>query len=113
MEQQRKNKERVLQYFNALSGKVKTFEELSLFTNDRKLIDHILFFDAAFPGYEIYADELTAEGNRVVLRARIKGRVSMTRGDSSSRTAHSSYGYVPSGTVSVASHSNSTAACPS
>ena len=38
------------------------------------MIEHIIFFDTVFPNYEIFADEMTAEGNRVVVRARLKGR---------------------------------------
>ena len=40
---------------------------------DEELLGHIAFFDAAFPKYEMFADEITAEGNRVVVRARMKG----------------------------------------
>ncbi|MEO5998795.1 MAG: ester cyclase, partial [Chitinophagaceae bacterium] len=29
--------------------------------------------DKAFPSYEIFSDEMTSEGNRVVVRARFKG----------------------------------------
>jgi predicted ester cyclase len=38
-----------------------------------ELLGHIAFFDTAFPKYEMFADEITAEGNRVVVRARMKG----------------------------------------
>jgi len=40
---------------------------------DQELKEHILFFDTIFPEYEIFADELTAEGERVTMRARMKG----------------------------------------
>jgi predicted ester cyclase len=40
---------------------------------DEALIGHIEFFEAAFPGYEVYIDEMTAEGNRVIVQARTKG----------------------------------------
>jgi predicted ester cyclase len=73
MEQQKKNKEFIIEYFNTLSGTTKTRELLSPFVEDSSLIEHILFFDSVFPQYELFADELTAEGNRVVVRARLTG----------------------------------------
>lgn len=74
MEQLRKNKEFVVSYFNAISGVTKTRELIGKYVSDEGLIEHIEFFDAAFPKYELFVDEMTAEGNRVVVRARVKGR---------------------------------------
>ncbi len=74
MEQLRKNKEFIINYFNALSGsgdKSRVF--LGKYIADEGLIGHIEFFEAAFPNYEIFADEVTAEGNRVVVKGRFKG----------------------------------------
>jgi predicted ester cyclase len=73
MEQHKQNKEFIIRYFNAVSGFFKTRELLEQYTTDEELIGHIAFFDTVFPQYEIFADEMTAEGNRVVVRARIKG----------------------------------------
>lgn len=73
MEQQNKNKEFIINYFNALSGVPKTRELVEQFMTDEGLIAHIEFFDTVFPGYEIYIDEMTAEGNRVIVQARVKG----------------------------------------
>ena len=73
MEQLKKNKEFVIEYFNAISGGIKTRELLNRYIDDTGLIEHILFFDAVFPEYELFADELTAEANRVVVRARLVG----------------------------------------
>jgi hypothetical protein len=74
MNQLQKNKEFLLGYASALAGKPKPREILEKYTTDESLIDHIYFFESVFPNYEIYFDELTAEGNRVVCRARFKGR---------------------------------------
>lgn len=41
--------------------------------DDPILIETITFFDGAFPKYEMTAEEMTSEGNRVVVRARMKG----------------------------------------
>jgi len=43
------------------------------YMTDEEMLGHIAFFDAAFPKYEMFADEITAEGNRVAVRARMKG----------------------------------------
>ncbi|WP_018616469.1 ester cyclase [Segetibacter koreensis] len=73
MEQLKQNKEFIVRYFNAISGVPKTRALMDKFATDESLIHHIEFFEAAFPKYELFADEITAEGNRVVLRARFKG----------------------------------------
>jgi predicted ester cyclase len=74
MEQLKKNKEFVVRYFNAMSGITKTPELCQQFLSDEELIEHIAFFDTVFPKYEIFADEMIAEGNKVVVRGRLKGR---------------------------------------
>jgi hypothetical protein len=74
MELQKKNKEFVILYLNALSGVIKTTELMEKYITDIELINHIPFFDTVFPAYEMFADEITAENNRVVVRARLKGR---------------------------------------
>ena len=74
MNQAIKNKEFIIEYFNALSGIVKTPEMLAHYISDQGLIEHILFFDAAFPKYAVTIEEMTAEDNRVVVRARMLGK---------------------------------------
>ena len=73
MEQQNKNKEFIINYFNAFSGAPKTRELMEQYITDQALIGHIEFFEIAFPRYEIYIDEMTAEGNRVVVKSHLKG----------------------------------------
>ncbi|MEO6687233.1 MAG: ester cyclase [Dyadobacter sp.] len=68
-----KNKEFIIEYLNAASGRIKTSEFLRKYVNDQELIDHILFFDAAFPAYEVIIEEIMAEGNQVIVRARLVG----------------------------------------
>jgi len=69
-----KNKEFVLDYFEAISGKKKEAKEIDKYMDDDELKEHILFFDTIFPKYELYADEITAENNRVIVLGRLKGR---------------------------------------
>jgi predicted ester cyclase len=73
MDQQQKNKEFIINYINALSGVSKTRELMEKYITDEALIGHIEFFEAAFPMYEGYIDEIMADGNRVILQARMKG----------------------------------------
>ncbi|MEO6687230.1 MAG: ester cyclase [Dyadobacter sp.] len=74
MTQSQKNKEFILTYYAAISGHIKTPELLARFMNDPILIDTITFFDGAFPRYSMTADEMTSEGNRIVVRATMRGR---------------------------------------
>jgi hypothetical protein len=72
MDQLKKNKELILEYFNAISGVVKTPAIMNRYVDDHELLEHVTFFDTVLPRYELFADEITAEGNRVVVRARLK-----------------------------------------
>ena len=74
MDTLQKNKQLIIEYFNAVSGVKKTRQLMEKYVSDQHLIEHIEFFDSVFPAYELYADEMLAEGNRVVVRARAKGR---------------------------------------
>jgi hypothetical protein len=73
MDQLKQNKEFVIRYFNAMSGVVKTRKLMEEYITDEELIGHVEFFETVFPKYDVFADEITAEGNRVVVRARLKG----------------------------------------
>jgi predicted ester cyclase len=73
MSKQKENKEFILKYFEAISGKTKLASTCDQFMIDDELKQHILFFDTIFPEYEIFADEMTAEDDRVTVRARLTG----------------------------------------
>jgi len=68
------NKAFIIEYFNALSGVKKTRPLIEKYVTDPALIEHIEFFDSILPAYEIFADEMIAEGNKVMVKARAKGR---------------------------------------
>jgi predicted ester cyclase len=74
MDQVKKNKKFIMTYYNAISGVRKPVELCKQFISVQRLIDNIQFWDGALPAYELMADEVIAEGNRVVVRARMKGR---------------------------------------
>lgn len=65
-------------YWNAISGQTKTKELISKFTNDPELIGHIETLEQAFPKYEMIADDVIVEDDRVVVRAHALG---VHRGD--------------------------------
>ena len=57
-----------------MRGAKKTRALMEKYIADTHLIEHIEFFDTVFPMYEVFPDEITAEGNRIVVKARLKGR---------------------------------------
>lgn len=67
------NKDFIARYFAALSGRPKPEALVRQYTNDAALLDHIAFFEAAFPQYEIFADDMIAEADKVTVRARFQG----------------------------------------
>jgi len=73
MNQLKKNKEFIMEYINATSGSVKTRELLEKYNGDPGLVDNILFKESIFPQYEVCVEEIIAEGDRVVVRAKFKG----------------------------------------
>ncbi|MFD1613981.1 ester cyclase [Gelatiniphilus marinus] len=73
METTKQNRAFIVRYFNAISGVIKTDELCRQYTNDQKLIDHILFFDGAFPKYELFIEEMIAEDDKVLVRGRACG----------------------------------------
>jgi hypothetical protein len=71
---EKQKKEFIIRYFNAMAESIVTRELLEEYITDEELIGHILFFESVFPNYEIITDEMMAEGNRVMVRGRLKGR---------------------------------------
>ena len=67
------NKAFIINYLTAISGVSKTRAMAEQYMTDEVLISQIEYFDAAFPRYEVYIDEMIAEGNLVVVQARFKG----------------------------------------
>jgi len=74
MDQVKKNKEFIIEYFNAMSDVTKTRKLCEKYISDEHLIEHIIFFDAVFPKYNVLVDEITGEGNRIIVRGRLKGK---------------------------------------
>ena len=72
MDTTKKNKQLFIRYANAMSGKDKTRELIEQYVADAGLIQHILFFESVFPRYSGEIEELTAEGNRVIAKLKMK-----------------------------------------
>ncbi len=73
MDQQKKNKQFIIEYITCMSGQVKTRELLEIYNSDAGLIGNILFKENIFPRYEVAIQEIIAEGDRVVVLAKFKG----------------------------------------
>ncbi len=67
------SKQVVARYLQAISGRAKTKELVKRFVSDPSLAEHIRQTEAAFPAYELVADELIAEGNLVAMRGTFQG----------------------------------------
>lgn len=61
------------EYLRALSGKPKTREVVSQFVSDPSLAEHIQQIEAAFPSYELVAQQLIADGEIAALRGTFSG----------------------------------------
>jgi len=62
-------------YLDAISGKDKprALQDVYIADSDEELKDHIMFFEASFPHYEVIADDMIAEGDKVAVLARFRG----------------------------------------
>ena len=71
MNQAQKNKQFMLEYYKVGSGQKKTESLLRQYTNNERLIGHVMFMEKAFPNHQIVPDEIIAEGDKVFVRARV------------------------------------------
>lgn len=62
----------IKEYFEAISGKPKTLELIKKYVSDKELAEHILAYEKSFPKYELFAEELIWETDKVAVRARLK-----------------------------------------
>lgn len=68
------NKACIRRYFDALA-KDKSPATVNQYVadSDEELKQHIIFFEAAFPGYQMTIEDLVAEGDKVAVRAMFQG----------------------------------------
>ena len=67
------NKEFVRKYLEALSGKPKPASVVDRYVSEQMLKDHIAGAEAGFPEYILDPVEMVAEGDKVSVKARLKG----------------------------------------
>ena len=67
------SKDMVMEYFEALSAHAKPDELVSRYVSDPSLREHIRQAEAAFPSYELIAEQTIAEGDTVAVRGTMKG----------------------------------------
>jgi len=67
------NKTFIRRYIEAISGKDKATAVVNRYVTDEELKHHIAFYEAAFPNYELIAEDMVAEGDKVVVRSTFRG----------------------------------------
>ena len=67
------NKALIRRYFEALSGKDKPAAVVNRYITDEELKHHIAQFEVVFPGYQLTAEDMIAEGDKVVVRSTFHG----------------------------------------
>jgi predicted ester cyclase len=67
------NKQVLVEYLEALSGKPKTAEIIDKYVVAPALKQHILDFEAGFPNYSGQIEDIVAEGDLVAIRATFEG----------------------------------------
>lgn len=72
-EQATSSKQLIQDYFAELSGKPKTDALNHRYITDPHLKQHIQQFEAAFPSYQLIAEQMVAEGDTVAVRATFRG----------------------------------------
>jgi predicted ester cyclase len=67
-----RNKEFIERYFDAVA-KSKSAEVMDEFIAEDELKQHILMYEASFPGYWLEAEDMIAEGDQVAVRGKVRG----------------------------------------
>lgn len=67
------NKAFIHRYFAAVSGKDKPASVVNEYVADEELEQHIALFEAAFPNYQLIADDIISEGDKIVVRSTFHG----------------------------------------
>ena len=67
------NKLLIKSYLDALSGRNKTPELVAKYVADEGLTQHIAQVEAAFPAYELVAEQMLGENDMVVVRGVFRG----------------------------------------
>jgi predicted ester cyclase len=68
------NKKLIRLYLESVSGLEKTVSLIHQYVEDENLVQHILEMEYAFPKYEVTAEDMIEENDKVVLRATMQAR---------------------------------------
>ena len=64
----------ILEYLEGISGKSKTPDLIARYVSDEGLIEHIMAYEKSFPCYELIAEDIICELDKVAIRGRVKGK---------------------------------------
>lgn len=69
------NKAFIRRFLDAMSGKDKSAAAVAEYVSDadEEFSQHIAVFEAAFPSYQLIAEDMIAEGDKVVVRGTMQG----------------------------------------
>jgi len=67
------NKDLITEYLHALSGRAKNPELVGKYVTDPKLASHIALVETAFPAYELIAEDVLSERDKVIVRGTFRG----------------------------------------
>lgn len=73
MEKSERNKKFILEYAIAMSGMSKTEALIRKYTDQQTYVEGILMYETGFPGYHIFIEDMTAEGDDVIVHGVFKG----------------------------------------
>ncbi len=73
MDKAEHNKKLILEYALMMSNGPKTEEKIRQFSSLQSYIDGVLMHETGFPGYTIFIEEMTAEGDDVIVQGIFRG----------------------------------------
>ncbi|GAB3639605.1 ester cyclase [Spirosoma arcticum] len=73
MDKAERNKKVILEYALMMSVGPKTEEKIRRYSSQQSYIDGVLMYEAGFPGYTIFIEDLTAEGDDVIVHGIFRG----------------------------------------
>ncbi len=75
MKRAENNKAFFLDFIRNLNSQSRTERDISQFIDDPLLIRTMILLEETLPDFQVLVDELTAEKNRLIVQARVKGRL--------------------------------------
>lgn len=73
MDKAERNKKLIMEYALTMSGGPKTEAIIRHYSSLQSYIDGVLMYEAGFPGYTIFIEDVTAEGDDVIVHGIFRG----------------------------------------